>query len=77
MAELNGMDVWAFEKMSEIIQMTTMSKLTGSRSASLKVLHGFLVNEFSSYYENNARNAGRHAGPFRVFSLCTPLDWCP
>ncbi|HEY3419912.1 MAG TPA: hypothetical protein VGK23_05105 [Methanomassiliicoccales archaeon] len=54
-SDLNGMDVWAFEKMSEIIQMTMASNLTDSRSISLKVLHGFLMNEFSSYYENNAK----------------------
>lgn len=71
MSELNGMDVWAFEKMSEIIQMTTMSKLTDSRSASLKVLHGFLVNEFSSYYEKNADTRIAMQDPSALFTVYT------
>jgi hypothetical protein len=69
LSELNGMDVWAFEKMSEIIQMTLASNLTGMRSVSLKVLHGFLVNEFSSYYENNAKARMADRDPSALFTV--------
>ena len=69
LADLNGMDVWAFEKMSEIIQMTTASNLTGTRSISLKGLHSFLVNEFSTYYENNARKRVEEKDPSALFTV--------
>lgn len=69
LSDLNGMDVWAFEKMSEIIQMTLESNLTGMRSVSLKVLHGFLVNEFSSYYENNANSRMVDKDPSALFTV--------
>jgi hypothetical protein len=69
LSDLNGMDVWAFEEMSEIIQMTLESNLTGMRSVSLKVLHGFLVNEFSSYYENNANTRMADKDPSALFTV--------
>ncbi|MGD0818660.1 MAG: class I tRNA ligase family protein, partial [Methanomassiliicoccales archaeon] len=69
LADLNGMDVWAFEKMSEIIQMTTASNLTGTRSIALKGLHGFLVNEFSTYYENNAKKRVDEMDPSALFTV--------
>ena len=69
LADLNGMDVWAFEKMSEIIQMTTASNLTGTRSIALEGLHSFLVNEFSTYYENNARKRVEEQDPSALFTV--------
>ena len=69
LAELNGMDVWAFEKMSEIIQIATASNLTGTRSVALKGLHSFLVNEFSTYYENNARKRIEEMDPSALFTV--------
>jgi hypothetical protein len=72
LAELNGMDVWAFEEMSEIIQMATASNLAGTRTKALKGLHGFLVNEFSTYYENNAKkriDEGDQSALFTVYMI--------
>jgi len=69
LSDLNGMDVWAFEKMSEIIQMTLASNLTGTRSAALEGLHGFLVNEFSEYYENNAKMRITDKDPSALFTV--------
>jgi hypothetical protein len=69
MAELNGTDVWAFERMSDIIQVTMASNLAGTRSLSLKILHHFLVNEFSSYYEANARNRLVGRDPSALFTV--------
>jgi hypothetical protein len=69
LADLNGMDVWAFEEMSEIIQITTASNLTGTRSMALKGLHGFLVNEFSPYYENNAKKRMTDLDPSALFTV--------
>ena len=69
LADLNGMDVWAFEKMSEIIQMTIASNLRGTRSIALNGLHGFLVNEFSTYYENNAKMRITELDPSALFTV--------
>jgi hypothetical protein len=69
MADLNGMDVWAFEEMSEIIQMTTASNLAGTRSKALRGLHAFLVNEFSTYFENNARKRMDDHDPSALFTV--------
>ncbi len=69
--ELNGMDVWAFDKMSEIIQMITASNLASTRSIGIKGLHGFLVNEFSNYYENNARKRVDEKDPSALFTVYT------
>jgi hypothetical protein len=69
LADLNGMDVWAFEKMSEIIQMTTASNLTGTRSVALRGLHSFLVNEFSTYFENNAQKRIEELDPSALFTV--------
>jgi hypothetical protein len=69
LADLNGMDVWAFEKMSEIIQETTASNLAGTRSTALKGLHSFLVSEFSTYYENNAKKRVDELDPSALFTV--------
>ena len=55
--------------MSEIIQMTTASNLTGTRSMALKGLHGFLVNEFSTYYDNNAKKRIDEMDPSALFTV--------
>ncbi len=69
LADLNGMDVWAFEKMSEIIQEITASNLAGTRSTAIKGLHAFLVNEFSTYYENNAKKRVDEMDPSALFTV--------
>jgi hypothetical protein len=68
-AELNGMDVWVFERMREIIHSTAASKLNGTESVALKALHGFLVDEFPDYYENNARSRVREMDPSALFTV--------
>ena len=69
LADLNGMDVWAFEKMSEIIQMALASNLAGTRSLTLEGLHGFLVNEFSAYFENDAKTRIADRDPSALFTV--------
>jgi hypothetical protein len=71
LADLNGMDVWAFEKMSEIIQVTTASNLTGTRSVAIKGLHTFLVYEFMTYFENNAKKRVDESDPSALFTIYT------
>ena len=70
LAELNGMDVWAFEKMSEIIQMTTASKPYGHEvHRAQRVCTASWSTSSPTYYENNARKRIEEMDPSALFTV--------